>query len=60
MLHSLLEQIDQVRPVPAVSAHFDIPCGIYDPTPAQIYALSVLRYCQQIEGLGYNLEDQAK
>lgn len=59
MLHSLLKKIDQVRPMAAVSAHCDIPCGIYDTTPAQIYALSVLRYCQQIQGLGESKEDLA-
>jgi len=60
MLHSLLQRLDRVRPITTVSAHCDIPCGIYDPTPAQIYALSVLRYCQQIAGLSDSLEDRAK
>lgn len=60
MLHSLLQKLDSAREFPQVSAHCDIPCGIYDPTPAQIYALSVLRYCQQIEGLSDSKEDQAK
>lgn len=60
MLHTLLQQIDRVRPFDPVSAHCDIPCGIYDTTPAQIYALSVLRYCHQIDGLSDSREDQAK
>jgi nickel superoxide dismutase len=32
-------------------AHCDIPCGIYDPLPAQIAAMTVLRMHQLIEGL---------
>lgn len=60
MLHNLLQQIDRVRPFTQVSAHCDIPCGIYDTTPAQIFALSVLRYCHQINALGDSKEDQAK
>lgn len=60
MLHTLLQKMDQVRPFTQVSAHCDIPCGIYDTTPAQIFALSVLRYCQQIDALGDSKEDQAK
>ena len=60
MLHTILNKLDNARPFSQVSAHCDIPCGIYDPTPAQIYALSVLRYCQQIQGLTDSLEDKAK
>lgn len=60
MLHGLLKKIDKAQPFTQVSAHCDIPCGIYDSTPAQIYALSVLRYCQQIEGLSDSREDMAK
>ncbi len=33
-------------PFKAVYAHCDIPCGIYDPTPAQIAAHTVLRMTQ--------------
>ena len=32
-------------------AHCDIPCGIYDPLPAQIAAMTVLRMHQLIEQL---------
>jgi len=35
----------------AAHAHCDIPCGIYDPLPAQIAAMTVLRMHQLIEGL---------
>lgn len=60
MLHALLHKIDKMIPFNQVSAHCDIPCGIYDTTPAQIFALSVLRYCQQIDGLSDSREDMAK
>ncbi len=56
MLHSLLNKLN----IESVSAHCDVPCGIYDTTPAQIYALSVLRFCKQVEELGDSQEDQAK
>lgn len=32
-------------------AHCDIPCGIYEPTPAKIAAKTVLRMVEQIEAL---------
>jgi len=43
--------INRLFPHEDVSAHCDIPCGIYDPHYAQIAALSVLRMVQQIEAL---------
>ncbi len=39
-----------------VSAHCDIPCKIYDPAPAQISALTVLRMVDLIEDLDKNAE----
>ena len=60
MLHALLSKRDDARAFPQVSAHCDIPCGIYDPMPAQIFALSALRYCHQIEALTDSREDRAK
>ena len=47
----LLRLIDRVAPPEHVSAHCDIPCGIYDPHTAQIAALTVVRMNQLIEGL---------
>ena len=32
-------------------AHCDIPCGVYDPTPAKIAAKTVVRMVQQIQEL---------
>ena len=34
-----------------VNAHCDVPCGIYDPTVAQIAALSVVRVVDLMNGL---------
>ena len=34
-----------------VYAHCDIPCGIYDPKPAQIAAATVLKMNEKVEGL---------
>ena len=47
----LLRLIDRVSPPATVSAHCDIPCGIYDPHAAQIAALTVLRMNQLIANL---------
>lgn len=43
MIYKLLNKIDSVRPVKVVDAHCDIPCKIYDPSTAQIAALTMLR-----------------
>lgn len=42
----LIRLIDHVSPPETVSAHCDIPCGIYDPHAAQIAALTVVRMNQ--------------
>lgn len=60
MLHQLLSKLDSKIGFDSVSAHCDVPCGIYDTTPAQIAALSVLRFCNQATELGDSQEDQAK
>ena len=36
-------------PSVVAEAHCDIPCGIYDPTPAKIAAKTVVRMVMQIE-----------
>jgi nickel superoxide dismutase len=43
--------LNRLLPVEEASAHCDIPCGIYDPHPAQIAAQTVLRMNQLIEQL---------
>jgi nickel superoxide dismutase len=46
MKRQMFRRIISVLPAFQVSAHCDIPCGIYDPTPAQIAAHTVLRMTQ--------------
>jgi nickel superoxide dismutase len=43
MLHKILTSADTLLKMPTASAHCDIPCKIYDPAPALIAALSVIR-----------------
>jgi nickel superoxide dismutase len=43
MLFKLIQLADRLLDFPEAKAHCDIPCGIYDPTPAQIDALTVVR-----------------
>lgn len=38
----------KILPLETVYAHCDIPCGIYDPTPMQISAHSILRFTQML------------
>lgn len=40
-----------IKLLPKVHAHCDVPCGIYDPRPAQIAAATVLKMVEKIEGL---------
>lgn len=43
MMYNLMRALDSVSDIPTAGAHCDIPCKIYDPAPAQIAALSVVR-----------------
>ena len=43
--------LNRLLPAEEAFAHCDIPCGIYDPHPAQIAAQTVLRMNQLIEQL---------
>ena len=43
MLYRIARAADRLIPVDTVDAHCDIPCKIYDPAPALIAALSVVR-----------------
>lgn len=51
MLHRLLEMVDNTIHFPEAQAHCDIPCGIYDPSAAQIAALTVVRMMDLMAGL---------
>jgi len=43
--------LEKILPVVRAEAHCDIPCGIYDPTPAKIAAKTVARMVQQLNEL---------
>lgn len=43
MIHQIFTKLDQVLKFEVAEAHCDIPCKIYDPSTAQIAALSVIR-----------------
>lgn len=47
----IMKLISGVLPVIDAEAHCDIPCGIYDPTPAKIAAKTVQRMVMQINEL---------
>ncbi len=48
---SVLNYLIKILPTRPVFAHCDIPCGIYDPYPAQIAAHTVLRMTKLINEL---------
>ncbi|MBC8333778.1 MAG: superoxide dismutase, Ni [Anaerolineales bacterium] len=43
MFYHLFEALDKRSPFARAQAHCDVPCGIYDPSTAQIAALTVVR-----------------
>ena len=45
---NIFTQPSGVFPVVVADAHCDIPCGIYDPTPAKIAAKTVARMVMQV------------
>ena len=55
----LLRLVDRISPPESVSAHCDVPCGIYDPHTAQIAALTVVRMNQLIANLELAGADKA-
>jgi len=59
----LLTSLVKLLPSQIVFAHCDVPCGIYDPKPAQIAAATVYRMAELLEGLptdNPSVEDRAK
>lgn len=49
MFHQILAKLDQKVGFESASAHCDIPCKIYDPSTAQIAALTVIRLLDLIK-----------
>jgi len=48
---NILLTIFKILPTKTAYAHCDIPCGVYDPRPAQIAAVTVLKMVQKIKEL---------
>jgi len=48
MTRNLLFIISKILPTKVAYAHCDVPCGIYDPKPAQIAAQTVFKMVQLI------------
>ncbi len=48
---NILLTIFKILPTKTAYAHCDVPCGIYDPKPAQIAAVTVLKMVQKIKEL---------
>ena len=48
MIYRLLSKIDKIKKFDTVKAHCDVPCGVYDPMPAQIAAMTVARMTDTI------------
>jgi len=57
---SVLKSLLNLFPQKTVFAHCDIPCGIYDPTAAQIGAHTVLRMTQLLEKVSREDETSAE
>jgi len=51
MIYQLLEKLDKKVNFDVAEAHCDVPCGIYDPSTAQISALTVVRMLDLIAAL---------
>lgn len=58
MFHKFLSDLDRKVEFDSASAHCDIPCGIYDPSTAQIAALTVLRMVDLIEQVSASDADE--
>src|SRR5258708_5283347 len=50
----ILQIISRFLPSQPVYAHCDVPCGIYDPKPAQIAAATVLKMVQKIQEVDHD------
>ncbi len=57
IISTFFNLLDQINPAQAVYAHCDVPCGIYDPYPAQIAAHTVIRMINLINDLQASSEN---
>ena len=60
MLSQTLRNLDKFIKFPSAKAHCDVPCGIYDPIPAQIDALTVVRMMDLMDALADGEEKPRK
>ena len=51
MITKVMASLLRMLPATTVYAHCDVPCGIYDPKPAQIAAATVLKMVQKLAAL---------
>ena len=51
MLDSFIRKVEKIFSIEELSAHCDVPCGVYDPLPAQIAAMTVARMMDTITEL---------
>ena len=54
MIYRIVETLDKMFGIEQAKAHCDIPCGIYDPSAAQIAALTVVRMIDLMTDLEKN------
>lgn len=57
-LHPIFKIVDRYFPFTVAQAHCDVPCGIYDPSTAQIAALTVVRMIDLMEKLESETEEK--
>ena len=58
-LYRLFQKLDKLIPAKEVSAHCDIPCGIYDPYHAQLAAHTVIRMVNLIQEAASKMDPNA-
>jgi nickel superoxide dismutase len=58
MIYKLVAALDKRFHIDKAKAHCDIPCGIYDPGPAQIAALTVVRMIDLMDELQSSHSEQ--
>jgi nickel superoxide dismutase len=59
MIYKIVKTLDKVFGIEQAKAHCDIPCGIYDPSGAQIAALTVVRMIDLMNDLGNKHGEQS-
>lgn len=60
MSYKILRTLDKHFQFSTAKAHCDVPCGIYDPIPAQIDALTVVRMMDLMDALAEGDEKTRK